>query len=131
MAGRDGPADREKTAFTTPRGLFEFTVMPFGLCNAPATFERLMECVLRELQWNICILYLDDVIIFGKTFQETIDKVTTVLKRFQSANLKLRPQKWEFFKKEVKFLGHIVSKTGVQCDPAKMKKLCTGPNPVI
>lgn len=57
------PADREKTVFTTPQELFVFTVMPFSLCNAPATFERLMECVLRDLKWNICILYLDDAII--------------------------------------------------------------------
>ena len=59
--------DREKTAFTTPDGLFEFNLMPFGLCNAPATFQRLMDTVLAGVQWNSCLVYLDDVIILGRT----------------------------------------------------------------
>jgi hypothetical protein len=64
------PKDRPKTAFVTRRGLYQFQVMPFGLCNAPATFERLMETVLAGLQWDICLIYLDDVIIYGKNFDE-------------------------------------------------------------
>ncbi|XP_014669774.1 PREDICTED: RNA-directed DNA polymerase homolog [Priapulus caudatus] len=67
------PDDREKTAIGTRRGLFEFRVMPFGLANAPATFERLMELVLRGLQWTDCLVYLDDVIVFGRTFEEAAE----------------------------------------------------------
>jgi hypothetical protein len=62
--------DKEKTAFSTGQGLWQFTVMPFGLCNAPATFERLMEIVLRGLTYESCLVYLDDVIVIGRTFQE-------------------------------------------------------------
>ncbi len=61
------PEDREKTAFSTPHGLFQFRVMPFGLCNAPSTFQRLMEIVLAGLRWNTCLAYLDDIVVFGRT----------------------------------------------------------------
>ena len=62
------PADQQKTAFCTHEGLFKFQVMPFGLCNAPATFQRLMDMVLAGLQWKNCLVYLDDIIVIGKTF---------------------------------------------------------------
>lgn len=123
------PYHRPKTAFTTQQGLYEFVVMPFGLCNAPATFERLMESVLRGHQWEKCIVYLDDVIVFGTTFEETLRRLGTVLKCFQSANLKLKPQKCQFFKEQVNFLGHIVSHEGVKCDPAKIEKVVHWPEP--
>ena len=67
--------DRQKTAFCTPEGLFEFKVMPFGMCNAPATFQRLMDLVLAGLQWSHCLVYLDDVIILGQTFPEHLDNL--------------------------------------------------------
>ena len=70
--------DREKTAFCTPDGLFEFKVMPFGLCNAPARFQRLMDTILAGLQWTNCQVYLDDIIILGKTFQEHLCKLRAV-----------------------------------------------------
>ena len=66
------PEDHEKTAFCTPNGLFEFKVMPFGLCNAPATFQRLMDMILAGVQWSSCLVYLDDVIIVGKTFKDRL-----------------------------------------------------------
>ena len=70
------PADKEKTAFVTKRGLFQFRCMPFGLCNAGACFERLMECVLAGLNWQICLLYLDDVIRFSDTFENHIESLS-------------------------------------------------------
>lgn len=65
-------ADKPKTAFVTRSGLFQFTVMPFGLCNSPATFERLMEVVLAGLNFNVCLVYIDDIIISGKTFMKRL-----------------------------------------------------------
>ena len=67
------PADREKTAFSTPHGLFQFKVMPFGLCNAPSTFQRLMGLVLAGFRWEICLAYLDDVVVFGRTWKEHLE----------------------------------------------------------
>ena len=112
--------DKKKTAFTSHRGLYHFNVMPFGLCNAPATFEGVMELVLRGLQWEHCLVYLDDMLVFGKTFQHTFEHLEQVFHRFQMANLKLKPKKCNMFQRKVSFLGHIVSSDGVQCDPAKV-----------
>ncbi|GBO20384.1 Retrovirus-related Pol polyprotein from transposon 297 [Araneus ventricosus] len=85
------PEDKEKTAFTTGQGLWQFKVMPFGLCNAPATFEQLMETVLRGLTSEACLVYLDDIIIVGRTFQEHLNNIRKVFQRLQKANLKLSP----------------------------------------
>lgn len=81
--------DREKTAFVTPDGLFEFNVMPFGLCNAPATFERFMDTILRGLKWEVCMCYLDDVVIFGRTFSEHNKRLDLVLNCLEKAGLVL------------------------------------------
>ncbi|PIK48891.1 Retrovirus-related Pol polyprotein from transposon [Apostichopus japonicus] len=113
-------SDREKTAFITHSGLYQFCVMPFGLCNAPATFERLMEKILSGLQWQTCLVYLDDVIIFGKNFEEHIAAIDDVFTRFKLAGLKLSPKKCFLFKQKVEFLGHVVSKDGVSTDPSKV-----------
>jgi len=102
------PGDRPKTAFASQHGLFEFNVMPFGLCNAPATFERLMEDVLVGLQWIKCLVYIDDIVVFGKTFEDTIDNLRTVFERLRTHRLTLKPKKCELFKKQVAYLGHIV-----------------------
>jgi uncharacterized membrane protein len=112
--------DKQKTAFATHRGLFQFKCMPFGLANSPATFERLMEVVLSGLQWERCLVYLDDVIVFGKTLQEQLTNLTTVFTRFREANLKLKPKKCALFEDEVAYLGHIVSEHGIKCDPEKL-----------
>ncbi|KAL6421167.1 hypothetical protein ACFW04_013729 [Cataglyphis niger] len=98
--------DKEKTAFSIGNGLWQFTVMLFGLCNAPATFKRLMKRVLRELLFNICLVYLDDVIIFGKSFED-ISRLKQVFSRLRSVNLKLNPKKCSSFKQEIKYLGHV------------------------
>ena len=113
------PEDASKTAFTSTHGLFQFNVMPFGLCNAPAIFERLMECVLAGLQWNICLIYIDDIIVFSKSMEEHLNHVDQVLQRIKDAGLKLSPKKCHFFCEQVVFLGHIVSKDGISTDPSK------------
>jgi hypothetical protein len=121
--------DQPKTAFATRHGLFEFTVMSFGLCNAPATFERLMEKVLAGLQWQKCLVYLDDIIIFGKTFEEALENLRCILERLLKHRLVLKPKKCDLFKKEVHYLGHVVSGEGVQCDPKKVEAVENWPQP--
>ena len=115
------PEDRHKTAFATRKGLFQFRVLPFGLCNAPATFERLMETVLAGLQWDICLIYLDDIIVFAKTFEDMLQNLSSVFDRLISAGLKLKPRKCTLFAPEVEFLGHVVSKEGDATDPKKIE----------
>jgi hypothetical protein len=121
--------DMEKTAFVTKSGLYEYLVMPFGLTNAPATFERLMERVLRGLQWRKCLVYIDDIIIFGKDFTETLANLRCVFLRLREAHLTCKPKKCEMFKKEVNFLGHVVSGDGIKCDPRKTDAVRNWPTP--
>uniref|UniRef100_A0A1X7SDE3 Reverse transcriptase domain-containing protein n=1 Tax=Amphimedon queenslandica TaxID=400682 RepID=A0A1X7SDE3_AMPQE len=80
--------DREKTAFCTKEGLFHFNVMPFGLCNAPATFQRLMDMLLAGLLWEACLVYIDDVIIMGKDFPSHLSNIAAVFTRLRNAGLK-------------------------------------------
>ena len=122
-------SDREKTAFNSRRGLFEFTVMPFGLCNAPATFERLMETVLAGLHWQICLIYLDDVIVTGKTFENMLENLSKVLDRFEESGLKLKARKCHLFRTEVEFLGHVISAEGIRTDPKKTESIRNWPTP--
>ena len=121
--------DREKTAFSIGNGLWQFRVMPFGLCNAPATFERLMEKVLGEIINKICLVYLDDVIIFSKTFEGMLDNLREVLLRLRSANLKLNPKKCSLFSRKVRYLGHIVSEEGLTTDTEKTSAVESWPIP--
>ncbi|GFY02093.1 retrovirus-related Pol polyprotein from transposon 17.6 [Trichonephila clavipes] len=87
--------------------------MPFGLCNAPATFEHLMETVLRGLSYESCLVYLDDIIIVGHSFEEHLKNIRRVLQKLKEANLKLSPFKCHLFRLEVTYLGHIISAEGV------------------
>ena len=103
--------------------------MPFGLCNAPATFERLMETVLAGLQRKICLIYLNDIIVTGKAFDEMITNLCQILDRFREAGLKLKPKKCHLFAHEVEFLGHIVSAQGIRTDPKKTEAVTTWPDP--
>ena len=121
--------DQQRTAFCTPSGLYEFKVMPFGLCNAPATFQRLMNLVLTGLQWSSCLVYLDDIIILGKNFNDHLQNIHLVFQRIRDAGLKLQPPKCKFFQKEVTYLGHIVSHSGISVDPAKVDKVRHWPTP--
>ena len=100
-------------------------VMPFGLFNAPATFQRLMDLALAGLQWSQCLVYLDDVIVIGKTFDEHLQNLGAVFKCIQEAGLKLKPTKCTFFQEQVHYLGHVISR-GVTPDDEKSKKLFLG-----
>ena len=114
------PEAKRKAAFVTNEGLFQFRVMPFSLCNAPATFERLMDRVLCEMQWSRCLVYLDDVISFGRSIPETLARLEEVLARLSDFGLQLKAKKYTFIQTKVIFLGHIVGRTGLACDPAKL-----------
>ncbi|KRX13999.1 Retrovirus-related Pol polyprotein from transposon [Trichinella nelsoni] len=100
--------DREKTAFSTPLGFFQFCVMPFRLCNAPETFQRLMETALRGLTWKTCLVYLDDNIVFRMTEEEHVGRLERVLSRLQSVGLKIKPEKGQLMLQSVHYLSHIV-----------------------
>lgn len=121
--------DRPKTAFITPSGLYEFRVMPFGLCNAPSTFQRMMNEVLSGLLGEICLVYLDDVIIYSKNVLQHLLHVEQVLQRFRAAGLHLKASKCKFLQTEQHFLGHIVSAEGVAADPDKIKAVAEFPTP--
>ena len=110
------PEDKEKTAFLTSFGFYQFTVMPSGLANSPSTFERLMENVLRGHQWKELLLYMDDIISTSSNFDEGLERLERVFQRLQDANLKLKPLKCTFFQKSVRFLGHIVFEEGISTD---------------
>ena len=111
------PEDRRKTAFITRYGLFEYTRMPFGLCGAPGTFQRAMACVLKGLQWKMVLIFLDDVIVASPNLQEHIVHLEEVLQKFRESNLKLKPSNCSFFKASVLFLGHRISKDGIEANP--------------
>lgn len=112
--------DKAKTAFCTPFGLFEFNRMPFGLCNAPSTFQRLMERLFGDCRFQSVLLYLDDVIVFSSTIEQHLQRLDQVLSRLETQGLKCKLSKCQFFQKRVKYLGHVVSAEGVSTDPEKV-----------
>ncbi len=97
--------------------------MPYGLTNAPATFQCLMEKVLQGYISKKCLLYLDDVIVFSNTFKEVLDNLMAILYRLKEYNLNLKAKECSFFQRRVNFLGHIVSENGIECDPVKIEKI--------
>ncbi|UYV71884.1 K02A2.6-like [Cordylochernes scorpioides] len=121
--------DKEKTAFTTAHGLYEFNVMPFGLCNAPATFERNMDNVLGNLRWQICLCYLDDVIIYSSDFPTHIKILEAVLRCFSESNLKLNANKCRFAFEEHEILGHITNQEGIKPAEYNIKAVRDFPQP--
>ena len=121
--------DKEKTAFSTKYGLYQFKVMPFGLCNAPGTFERLMETVLRGMQWERAVLYLDDIIVFSHDVQQHMLRLEEVFQRLKDANLTLKASKCKFLQQRVEFLGHIVDAQGIHTDPKKVEAVLNWETP--
>ena len=112
--------DKAKTAFTTPFGLFEYNRMPFGLCGAPATFQRLMQSCLHDQIHQLLLVYIDDVIVFSKTFEEHLERLEKVLSRLHQHGLKIKPEKCKFLQPQVSYLGYVVSADGVTTDPDKI-----------
>jgi hypothetical protein len=121
--------DRSKTAFSTPTGHFEYLRMPFGLKAAPATFQRMMNCVLRDSIGDRCFVYIDDVLILGETLAEHHAKLRDVFEQFRKFNIKVEPDKCEFLRPELTYLGHVISKDGVKPDPKKVEAVVRFPIP--
>ncbi|UYV70128.1 K02A2.6-like, partial [Cordylochernes scorpioides] len=121
--------DKKKTAFTTSHGLYEFNVMPFGLCNAPATFERIMDNVLKNIKWKFCLCYLDDAIIYSPDFTTHLGRIEAVLKCFRESNLRLNGKKCRFGFEEIEILGHVTSKHGIKPADHNVKAIRDFPRP--
>lgn len=121
--------DRQKTAFSTQFGHYEFLRMPFGLKTAPATFQRAMDNILRGLQGIHCLVYLDDIIVFSNSLQEHLLKLRTIFDRLRQTNLKVQLDKSEFLRKEVLYLGHTITKDGLRPNDDKIKAVLNYPLP--
>src|SRR6266542_3399266 len=117
------PKDKLKTAFTCYLGLYEFNVMLFGLKNAPLTFQRLINKVLREYIDEFVIVYIDDLLIYSKTFEEHLEHIRKVFEKLREANLMVKLKKCKFCMPNVEFLGHIIGKDELQPDPSKIEKI--------
>ncbi|MCP3662607.1 MAG: DDE-type integrase/transposase/recombinase [Gammaproteobacteria bacterium] len=121
--------DRPKTAVVLPNSLWQFVRMPFGLCNAPATFQRAMHQVLLGLQPHVALVYLDDIVIYSANFEEHLEHLAQVLDRFRQYNLKLKLKKCNFGQSELDFLGHLVTAEGLKPNPAKVQAVNEMPPP--
>ena len=121
--------DRDKTAFICPRGMYRFRTMPFGLCNAGATFQRLMDIVMSGLNLEICLVYLDEIVVYAKTPEQHLQRLATVVGRLSDAGLKLKPEKCRFFRRRAQFLGHVISHEGIGTDPEKIQAVVEWPRP--
>ena len=119
------PEGREKTAFVTSEGLYEFNVLPFGMCNGPGTFQCLINILLAGIQWHSCLVYLDDIIVLGRSFTEHIQNLAEVFQQLRDANLRLQVKKCTFCRDTVK--RHV---TGIATDPEKVEKVSTWPVPI-
>ena len=118
------------TAFTVgPLGFYNCEHMPFGLMNAPATFQPLMQWCLDNYLLHYCIIYPDDVIVISKTLEEHLLRLRAMFEKLKQAGLKLKPSKCECFRQELIYLGHVVSKDGIQTDCKKVKAICKWPVP--
>jgi len=123
------PETKHKSAFITHEGVFVWNRMPFGLKNAPMSFQMLMSQVLRGLNWKIVLCYIDDILVFSRTFDEHLSHLGQVFAKLRQANLTLKPEKCKFGVEKVLFLGHFLSKDGVSVDPVKIEKVKSFPVP--
>ena len=124
------PGLQQYMAFTVGNlGFYEFTHMPFGLCNTPTTFQRLMQNTLGELNLTYCVIYLDDVIVFGRMEEEHLERLCVVFKRFQEFNLKLKPLKCSFFQSEIVYLAHHILQRGILSSQENVRAMQEFPMP--
>lgn len=123
------PDSKKFTAFSTPQGHFHYNRMPFGLKNAPATFQRMMDVALRGLVNKYCFVYLDDIIIFGNTIQQHNDNLAIVLQRLLELGLKIQPDKCEFLKPELEYLGHVITEKGIKPNNKKLEAVANFKQP--
>jgi hypothetical protein len=121
--------DREKTAFSTKQGHWEYRRLPFGLKTAPATFQRMVNSVLSGLTGSRCFVFLDDIVLYARSLVEHETKLREILARLRKFNLKLQPEKCEFLRKEVTYLGHVIAEDGVKPDPTKIRVIENFPTP--
>ena len=118
------------TAFTVgPLGFYECKRMPFGLTNAPVTFQRLMKTCLGDLNLHWCIIYLDDIVIFSKDLASHLERLEAVFQKLEKAGLKLKPSKCELFRRQLAYLGHVISHKGVATDEGKIEAIKNWPTP--
>ena len=118
-----------KRAFSTPFGLFQYNVMPFGIATAPATFMRLMTIVFSGMLFSTCLPYIDDIIVFGRNYVKMLCLSDTALESLEQANLKLKPNKCAFGKTSVSFLGHIISDKEISTEPKTLCRIQEWPRP--
>ena len=117
-------ATREKSTFATHCGSNEFVHMPLGMCNAPATFQRLMQVILAGIEWKFCFVYLDDILVCSSTFEEHMEHLNIVFEHLRKAELTLKPRKYTFARNRVVYhLGHVISVGGVSPDLASFPQL--------
>ena len=122
-------ADRDKTAFITRRGCFRYKVLPFGLTTAPSVFQRLMDLVLCGLTYLTCLVYIDDIIVFSRDFDDHVQRLQEVFDRLRGANLKLHVKKCCLFQRKVAFLGHVLSEAGIEVQDDKVAAVRNWPTP--
>src|SRR5207247_2014439 len=121
--------DREKTSFVTRGGLYQFKVMPFGVTNGPATFQRLMDLTLAGLNYQVCLVYLDDIVLMSRTVPEHLDRLRLVLERLRHAGRTLNPTKFNLIPGWISILGHVVYERGVATDHSKIEAVTEWPTP--
>lgn len=116
--------DIEKTAFRVGTGgLYEYFSIPFGLTGSPGTFMRLMDKIFCDQNFQTILTYLDDILVFGRTFEETLERLKMASSRLRENNLKVKPEKCQLFKEKLRYLGHIISKEGMSPDDEKINAI--------
>ena len=119
---------KAKTAFVTPFGKYEFNAVPFGLAQAPAYFQQLISIVLQDCS-DFAMAYLDDIIIFSQNEEDHLKHIEIIFKKLKKADLKLKESKCDFFKKEIHYLGHLISVSSIQPLPEKLDSIRNMPKP--